>query len=62
MSDLYFNKESDYSDENTSDSEDFHCTILQQFQFEREQNKMCGNEGHNKETKHFCASGAHSYI
>ena len=31
MSDLYFNKESDYSDENTSDSEDFHCTILQQF-------------------------------
>ena len=31
MSDLYFNKESDYSEENTSVSEDFHCTILQQF-------------------------------
>ena len=29
MSDLYFNEESDYSEENTSDNEDFRSTILQ---------------------------------
>ena len=34
MSDLYFNEESDYSEENASDNEDFHPTILQLFQFE----------------------------
>ena len=39
MSDLCFNEESDYSEENTSGSEDFHCTILQSFQFEPEQKK-----------------------
>ena len=37
MSDLYFNEESNYSEENTSDNEDFHPTILQLFQFEPEQ-------------------------
>ena len=31
VSDLYFNEESDYSEENTSDNEDFHFTILQPF-------------------------------
>ena len=50
MSDLYFNKESDYSEENTSDNEDFHSTILQLFQFEPEQKKMFRNESHKKET------------
>ena len=49
MSDLYFNEESDYSEENTSDNEDFHPTILQPFQFELEK-KTCGNESHEKET------------
>ena len=34
MSDLYFNEETDYSEENTSDNEDFGSTILQLFQFE----------------------------
>ena len=34
MSDLYFNEESDYSEENASDNEDFRPTILQLFQFE----------------------------
>ena len=48
MSDLYFNEEMDYSEENTSDNEDFHSTILQPFQFEPEQKKMCGNENHEK--------------
>ena len=37
MSHLYFNEESDYSEENTLDSEVFHSTILQPFQFEPEQ-------------------------
>ena len=31
VSDLYFNEESDYSEENTSDNEDFHSTILHPF-------------------------------
>ena len=38
MSDLYFNIESDYSEENTSDKEDF-CSTIQLFQFEPEQKK-----------------------
>ena len=42
--DLYFNEESDYSEENTSDTEDFRSTILQPYQFESEQKKTCGNE------------------
>ena len=33
ISDLYFNEESDYSGENTSDNEVFRSTILQLFQF-----------------------------
>ena len=39
ISDLYFNEESDYSEENTSDKDDFRYTILQLFQFEPEQKK-----------------------
>ena len=35
MLDLYFNDESDYSEENTSDNEDFCSTIFQPFQFEQ---------------------------
>ena len=38
-SDLYFNEESDYSVESTSDSENFRPTILHAFQFEPEQKK-----------------------
>ena len=33
------NEESDYSEENKSGNEDFRSTILQTFQFEREQEK-----------------------
>ena len=61
MSDLYFNEESDYSEENTSDNEYFCSTILQPFQFEHEQKKKCCNESHEKvttETKHIHASTA----
>ena len=54
--DLYFNEESDYSVENTWDNEDFRSTILQPFQLEPEQKKACGNEGHEKETKHIHTS------
>ena len=50
MSDLYFNEGSDYSEENTSDNEDFRFIILQPFQFEPEQKKTCGNESHEKKT------------
>ena len=39
MSDLYFNEEHDHSDENRSENEDFHSTILQPFLFEPEQKK-----------------------
>ena len=34
MSDLYFNEESDYSEENASDNEGYRSTIFQSFQFE----------------------------
>ena len=50
MSDLYFNEESDCSEEYTSDNENFHSTILQPFQFEPTKKKKCGNESHEKET------------
>ena len=50
MSDLYFNKESKYSEEKSNDNEDFHSNILQPFQFEPEQKKMCDNAGLEKET------------
>ena len=39
MSDLCFNEESDYSEENTSDSEDYRFAIFQPFQFEPKQKK-----------------------
>ena len=39
MLDLYFNGESDYSEENTSHNEDFHSTIIQPSQSEPEQKK-----------------------
>ena len=55
MSDLYFNKENDYSEENTNKNEDLRTTILQLFQFEPEQD---GNESHEKETKCIYVSAA----
>ena len=39
MTDLYFNEESDYYQENTSDNEDFCSSILQPYQFELKQTK-----------------------
>ena len=39
ISDLYFSEERNYSEENTSDNENFCSTILQTFQFEPEQKK-----------------------
>ena len=50
------NKESDYSDENTSDNENLCSTILQTIQFDHERKETCGNESHEKETKHIHAS------
>ena len=40
MSDLYCNEESDYSEDNTSDNENFSSTILQPFQFEPEKENV----------------------
>ena len=34
MSDLYFGEQSDYSEENISENEDFYFTTLQPFLFE----------------------------
>ena len=51
ISDLYFNEESHYSEENTSENEDFYSTILQPFQFELEQKTTGYNESHDKGTK-----------
>ena len=42
MSDLYFNKESDYSEQNTSGNEGFHSTILQPFGPERDGRMIIG--------------------
>ena len=50
MSDLYVNEENDYSEQNTSENQDFRSAILQPFLFEPEQKKACSNERHNKET------------
>ena len=55
---IYINEETDYSEENTSDNEDFRSTIFQPFTFDSEQKKTCGNERHEKETKHIHASTA----
>ena len=41
---LYFNEESDYSEENTSDTDEFRSNILQPFQKKRVK------ESHEKET------------
>ena len=56
MPDSYFNDESDYSQENANDSEDFRSTYFQPFRFEPEKEKSNGN--HEKETKHSHASRA----
>ena len=53
MSHLYFNEESDYSEENTSDNEGFCSAILQQFQFESEQKKRVVMKDMRKKLKLF---------
>ena len=50
MSDSYFNDESDYSQENASDSEDFRSTYLQPCQFEPEKEKINGSHEKEKNT------------
>ena len=58
---IQFNEESDYSEGNTSDNEDFCSTIFQPFQSEPEQIKTCGNvshTSHEKGTKHIYTSAA----
>ena len=50
ISDLYFSKVSDYSEEYTGDNESFHSITLQPFQFEPEQEQMWGSESQEEET------------
>ena len=56
MSYLFYNEESDYSEENTCGNEDFRSTNFKSLQFEPKQEKTCGNESHEKETKHIQTS------
>ena len=56
MSDLYLIKKN--SEENTSDNEDFRPTIFPPFQFAPEQKKPCGNQSHEKQTKHIYPSAS----
>ena len=51
ISDLYFSEESDYSEEHTSDNENFCSTILQPFHIESEQKKTWKWQ-QEEETKH----------
>ena len=53
-----WNKEGDYSEENTSDNEDFGPNIFQPLQSDSEEKKTCGNESHKKETKYIYSSAA----
>ena len=52
MSDLYLMKR--VTIPRKIDNKVFCCAILQPFQFEPEQKKVCGNEIHEKKTKHSC--------
>ena len=64
MSDLYFNEENDYSEEHSSENEDFRSTILQPFLFERVVNrnrnrkKRVVTRDMTKKTQHIHASAA----
>ena len=56
ISDLYFSEESDYSEEHTSDNENFCSTILQPFHIESEQKKTCRNDSRRKKLNIFTFS------
>ena len=58
MSELYFNEERDFSEEDICDNEVFCSAILYPFQFKAEQKKTC-NESHEKATKHIHADLLH---
>ena len=57
MSDLYFNEESYYNEENTCNNEFFHFIFVHPFRREPGQ-KNSGNKSHGKETKQIHASVA----
>ena len=50
ISDLYFNEERDYSEEETCGNKVFRSTILQQFQFKPEKVFTFGKESDENET------------
>ena len=53
---IYFNKESDFSEENTTDNKYFRSTFFNHFSLSLTRKKSCGNESHEKETNHIHAS------
>ena len=55
-----FNDESDYPGENKSDNEDFCSTIFSTISSWAWTEKTCGNDSHEKKTKHIYASAADS--
>ena len=59
MSDLYFNEESDYSEETTYVAiKSFPPSFFNRSSLSLNRKKTCGNENHEKETKHIHASAA----
>ena len=59
MSDLYFNEESDDSEENTyTIIKSFAPPFFNHFSLSLNRKKMCGEESHEKQTKHIHASAA----
>ena len=58
MSDLYFNKDSYYSEENTCAMKSFAALFFNHFSLSLNRKETGGNENHGKETKHIHASAA----
>ena len=58
MSDLYFDEESYYSEENTCDNEVFASPFFNNFSLSLNIKKTCGNGSHEKETQPIHASAA----
>ena len=62
MSDLHFNEESYYFEENTCDNEVFASPFFNNFSLSLNIKKMCGNGSHEKKAKPIHASAALLHI
>ena len=59
---MYFNEESDYSEENINGNVVFRATVLQPFYFEPEKEKTCGNENQRKKQNIFTLQLSINYM